>query len=138
MILSLDTNVFIELLRGRNPLVRERFAAAMASAGPLKTSLIVLHELLYGAEGHAHPLAQRERVRLALGQVDVQPLDARDMLFAARARSSLKRQGLPIGAYDVLIAGQALARDWTVVTANVREFARVPDLKVIDWTAPEA
>ena len=42
---------------------------------------------------------------------------------------------LTIGFYDVLIAGQALARGWTVVTANVREFSKASGLKVIDWTA---
>lgn len=137
MRLSLDTNVFVELLRGRNPRVRERFETALAMDAPLKASLIVLYELLFGAEGHAHPGAQRDRVRLIMAQVDVEPFDARDMAAAARLRSSLKRRGLPIGPYDVLIAGQALARGWTVVTANLREFSRIDGLKVVDWTAKD-
>lgn len=135
MSLSLDTNVFVELLRGRNRLVRQRFQTALAVDAPLKASLIVLHELLFGAEGHAHPAIQRDSVRLIMAQVDLEPFDARDMMAAARLRSNLQRQGLPIGPYDTLIAGQALARGWTVVTANVREFSRIDGLKVVDWTA---
>lgn len=135
MTLSLDTCVFIELLRGRNLRVRERFRTAVSVEAPLKASLIVVHELLYGTEGHAHPTLQRENVRLVLAQVEVQPFDARDMAASATLRSNLKRQGLPICPYDALIAGQALARGWTVVTANVGEFSRIEGLKVVDWTA---
>ncbi len=135
MSLTLDTNVFIELLRGRNRPVRDRYQAALAGEGPLKASLIVLHELLFGAEGHAHPATQRDNVRLLMAQVEVEPFDARDMAVTARLRSNLKRQGQPIGPFDALIAGQALARGWTVVTANRREFARIEGLKVVDWTA---
>ena len=74
-------------------------------------------------------------MRVIMAQVDVEPFDARDMMAAARLRSNLQRQGLPIGPYDALIAGQALARGWTVVTADAREFSRIDGLKVVDWTA---
>ena len=68
----------------------------------------------------------------------LEPYDEQDMRVTARLRAELRGQGLSIGAYDLLIAGQALARGWTVVTGNVREFRRVPGLDVIDWAAPEA
>lgn len=51
----------------------------------------------------------------------------------AKARAILKRRGRPIGAYDILIAGTALAHDLTVVTANFREFRQVEGLRVEDW-----
>jgi tRNA(fMet)-specific endonuclease VapC len=136
--LSLDTNVFVALIRGRDPAVRAAFSAALADCRPLVASLIVLHELLYGAERHARPAAQRESVRLSLAQVDIQPFDARDMAAAARMRADLRRRGTPIGAYDALIAGQALARGWGVVSANVRELAHVEGLEIIDWSGREA
>ncbi|MGI9169861.1 MAG: PIN domain-containing protein [Caulobacteraceae bacterium] len=135
MSLSLDTNVFIELIRGRNRLVRRRFAEASAAPEPLVASLIVAHELYYGAEVHPDPFAQLRNAHLILAQVGVTPFDARDMGMAAKVRARLKARGLAIGPYDALIAGQALARRWTVVTANVREFSRIDGLKVIDWTA---
>ena len=61
--------------------------------------------------------------------------DPEDARAAAEIRADLKRKGTPIGPYDVLIAGQSLARGLTVVTANLREFERVEGLKVEDWTA---
>ena len=97
----------------------------------------MLNALLFGAEGHTHPGAGRDSVRMIMAQVDVEPFDARDMMAAARRRANLKRRGLPIGPYDVLIAGQALARGWTVVTANLREVSRIDGLKVVDWTAKD-
>lgn len=134
MSLSLDTNVFVDLLRARHPGVRRRFQEALLQGPPVRAALIVLHELRFGAEGHAHPGIQRERVAMILSQVRVEPFEARDMMVAARLRADLKRRGRPIGPYDLLIAGQALARGWSVVTANASEFSRVEGLEVIDWT----
>ncbi len=136
MTLSIDTNVFVDVIRGRNLLVRNRFFSALAGSEPLAASLIVFHELFYGAEVHARREAQHESVRLLLDRVTVQPLETPDVIVAARIRTKLRSRGEPIGAFDSLIAGQALARDWTVVTANTREFQRIEGLKVIDWTFP--
>ncbi len=135
MSLSLDTNVFVELIRGRDRLVRKRFVEASAAAEPLVASLIVAHELYYGAELHADPSTQLRNARLILAQVDVAPFDGGDMAMAAKVRARLKVRGLAVGPYDALIAGQAIARRWTVVTANFREFSRIDGLKVVDWTA---
>ncbi len=65
----------------------------------------------------------------------VLPFEREDARGAGEIRAVLRRAGTPIGPYDILIAGQALARDLTLVTNNVREFARVPGLKLADWTA---
>ena len=135
MSLSLDTNVFVELIRGRNLRVRNRFVEAARAPEPLVASLIVAHELYYGAELRADRATQLRNARLILAQVDVTPFDGRDMAIAAKVRARLKVRGVAIGPYDALIAGQALARRWTLVTANVREFSRIDGLKVVDWTA---
>ena len=137
MTLSIDTNVFIDLIRGRRHVVRERHRLAVSAGESLVASLIVLQELLYGAEIDARPAAQLEAVRVALSRVEIQPFDERDIAATAQLRARLKAQGRAIGPYDALIAGQALARDWTVVTANIREFARIDGLKVIDWTVAQ-
>ncbi len=134
MTLSIDTNVFVEVIRGRRPEVRESFRVACAASQPLVASLIVLHELQYGAALHARPVTQLENVRMALAQVTIEPFNERDMAAVAQVRLALRRLGRPIGLYDVLIAGQALARGWTVVTANIGEFSRIDGLNVIDWT----
>lgn len=61
------------------------------------------------------------------------PFDETDAHAAAGIRAALKAKGQPIGAYDVLIAGTALARGLVVVTSNVGEFKRVGGLQVEDW-----
>ena len=134
MTLSVDTNVLVEVLRNRNLAVRRAFASAIAGSEPVVTSLIVHHELMFGAVRHNDPAAERIKIRRVLSQIGIEPLDARDMAVAADVRGDLGRRGMPIGPYDLLIAGQALARGWTIVTNNTREFSRIDGLAVIDWT----
>jgi tRNA(fMet)-specific endonuclease VapC len=61
------------------------------------------------------------------------PFDEADARAAAAIRASLKSRGQPIGAYDVLIAGTAVARGLVVVTSNLDEFERVTALQIEDW-----
>ena len=61
------------------------------------------------------------------------PFDEADAQAAAAIRATLKTQGQPIGAYDVLIAGTGVARGLVVVTSNVGEFKRVSGLQIEDW-----
>jgi tRNA(fMet)-specific endonuclease VapC len=132
--LALDTNVIVDVVRGRRPLVRERFADALLGDQPVVASLIVLHELRLGCALHRNPDGELVRVRAALADIPIEALDEDDVIVAAEIRARLSRRGLPIGNFDALIAGQALARGWTLVTANVREFERIDGLNVIDWT----
>jgi tRNA(fMet)-specific endonuclease VapC len=66
--------------------------------------------------------------------ITIVPFDAEDAEEAGDIRAVLERAGTPIGPYDVLIAGQARRRGAVLVTANTREFARVPGMKTEDWT----
>jgi tRNA(fMet)-specific endonuclease VapC len=134
--LSIDTNILVELIRSRKPQVRQHLERARAEGQSFMASLIVFHELQFGAERHAQPARQRANIDKVLMGVEVAPFDAADMITAATIRAELAGRGRPIGPYDLLIAGQALARGWTVVTANTTEFARIDRLNVIDWTAP--
>ncbi|HWT12245.1 MAG TPA: PIN domain-containing protein [Allosphingosinicella sp.] len=96
-------------------------------------SAIVLHELYFGAYGGRAGADDIDRLRtLDMAVLDFGPEDAR---VAAEIRADLRRKAMPIGPYDLLIAGQALARGLVVVTANGREFERVEGLKVEDWAA---
>jgi tRNA(fMet)-specific endonuclease VapC len=133
--LALDTNVLIELVRGKSPATRRQFDDAETAGLSMVTSLVVLHELLLGCELHHDPAQERLRVRKVLEDVIVEPLDESDVSVAARLQANLRRKGWAIGSLDSLIAGQALARDWTLVTVNTREFGRIAGLKIIDWTA---
>jgi tRNA(fMet)-specific endonuclease VapC len=64
--------------------------------------------------------------------------DEEDARQAGQNRAHLASKGTPIGPYDVLIAGQAMARELTLITHNTSEFQRVPGLKVEDWKGPAA
>jgi tRNA(fMet)-specific endonuclease VapC len=130
----LDTNTLIGLLHPQRRLtVLPRLLAQ--PRGTAVTSAVVAHELYFGAAKSARPEDNRRRFdRLFL---DLVPLDfARgDAEAAGEIRARLRAQGTPIGPYDVLIAGQALARGLTLVTSNLREFRRVAGLACVDWCA---
>ena len=76
-----------------------------------------------------------ERLRVLLsGDLELLDFDDQDARAAGRVRAALEKTGTPIGAYDLLIAGQALRRGLTIVTANTSEFSRVAELSWEDWT----
>jgi tRNA(fMet)-specific endonuclease VapC len=76
-----------------------------------------------------------ERLRILLsGDLDLLDFDDEDARTAGQVRAALEKRGNPIGAYRLLIAGQALRRGLTVVTANTTEFGRVTGLSWQDWT----
>lgn len=128
MIRLLDTNVVIEVLRGN-----ERLTARLRShnAAEIAVSSIVLHELYFGAYRSARVAANVERVDLL--QFNVLEFDAEDARRAGEIRAELTTAGRTIGAYDVLIAGQALSRELVLVTANTGEFGRIDGLQLENW-----
>jgi tRNA(fMet)-specific endonuclease VapC len=129
---SLDTNSVIALMNRRPEALRER--VRRCSPGEVSVSSIVLHELWWGAFKSGRVEANLDRIaRLRFPVLD---FDADDANAAGRIRAELQLKGTPIGPYDLLIAGQALVRGLTLVTANRREFERVEGLAVEDWTAP--
>jgi tRNA(fMet)-specific endonuclease VapC len=131
----LDTNVCITFINDRSDRVRERFNQARLSGAQLTTSSLVVHELWYGVAKSNRPQQTAEAVEAFLARyLTILEYSAPDAQAAAEVRAALERQGKGIGAYDTLIAGQAFARNFILVTANTREFARVPGLKVEDWS----
>jgi tRNA(fMet)-specific endonuclease VapC len=131
----LDTNVCIALINGKPPEVRRRFDAATTSGASVRTSSVVVFELWYGIAKSKRPNANTERLNTFLGgPIDVLDLDAEDAREAGKARAAMEAIGRPIGAYDLLIAGQALRRGLRLVTANGAEFRRVAGLDWEDWT----
>jgi tRNA(fMet)-specific endonuclease VapC len=132
----LDTNAVVALLRNRPAELRERYRKAEADGDYLALSSVVLFELWYGVAKSSQVTENVERLRVLLsGDLDLLDFDDEDARIAGQVRADLERGGTPIGAYDVLIAGQALRRGLTVVTANTSEFSRVAGLNWEDWTA---
>ena len=135
--IHLDTNVAIALLNGQPPQVRTHFDAARDAGTPIGLSSIVYHELMYGAAASARRRGNEEKIALliASGRIALLAFDEADAGEAADIRAHLRRQGTPIGPYDVLIAAQARRAGTVLVMANTGEFARVPGLQVLDWSA---
>ena len=131
----LDTNAVVALLRNKPAAVRQRYREAEASGDYLAVSSVVLFELWYGVEKSTQVRENTERLRIFLsGGFDLLDFDDGDARAAGRVRAGLEKSGTPIGAYDLLIAGQALRRGLTVVTGNASELDRVPGLAWVDWT----
>ena len=129
----LDTNIASDLVR--NPNGKVAAAIARIGAARVATSIVVVAEMRFGAakEGSARLAQQIETI---LTELPVLPLEPPADMFYAKARLALEAAGTPIGANDLLIAAQALAGNMIVVTDNVREFSRVPGLKIENWLRP--
>ncbi len=131
----LDTNVVISLLNNRPPAVRTHLEAAWVAGDKIALPAVVLFELFYGASKSNRPTANRAAVlQLLEDEFEPENFDLDAARAAGEIRADLERAGQRIGEYDTLIAGQALARGMTLVTANVREFSRVQGLKLEDWS----
>jgi tRNA(fMet)-specific endonuclease VapC len=126
----LDTNLCIRVLRDRPKGLRDRFNA---EANALCISTIVLTELLHGAEKSQRPIDNRREVERLAGRLAVLSFDEDAASHAGEIRADLERRGVPIGGYDVLIAGHARSRGLVVITGNLGEFSRVSGLRSEDW-----
>ena len=135
MTVLLDTNVCIAVMNRRPMAVRERLRLASEHGESVMLSAISLFELWYGVAKSAHAAINAERLADFLTPLSILPFDDEDARVAGTIRAGLERIGKPIGAYDCLIAGQALRRGLLLVTANVSEYARVEGLHWQDWTA---
>jgi tRNA(fMet)-specific endonuclease VapC len=130
----LDTNACIALINGNPPAVRAKLQKAAAASAHLLVSSIALFELWYGVAKSARQEFNRKRLETFLaGPVLALPFEDADAHIAGAVRATLEAAGKPIGAYDLLIAGQALRHQLTLVTANVSEFSRVHGLLWQDW-----
>jgi tRNA(fMet)-specific endonuclease VapC len=130
----LDTNACIALINGHPPNVRVRLQKANATGAHILVSSIALFELWYGVAKSAREEFNRKRLEAFLaGPVLTLPFEDDDACMAGVVRAALESSGKPIGAYDLLIAGQALRHQLTLITANVSEFSRVKGLLWQDW-----
>jgi len=132
---SLDTNVCIALINGSSLPVRKRFKEAIADGSVMCVSSVAVHELWYGVAKSEKREYNTERVNAFLsGPIHVIEFDDADGRAAGEVRAQLEGERRIIGANDVLLAGQAARRRFTLVTANTREFERVDGLNWEDWS----
>jgi len=128
----LDTNAVITLVASRSETLLRRVEAT--EPGALAISSVVAHELYFGAYRSQKVDFNLETLRLLFADLEILDLDREDARAAGEIRAELARRGMPIGPYDVLIAGQAMARGLPLVTNNTAEFERIAGLRLEDWT----
>ena len=135
MTFLLDTNACIALINGRPESVRRRFDRAIRRGDDIATSSVALFELWYGVAKSARPKVNTEHLATFIGgPIEIIDFSLEDADNAGRIRAALEVSGRPIGAYDVLIAGQAQRLGATLVTANAAEFSRIKALRLRDWS----
>jgi tRNA(fMet)-specific endonuclease VapC len=130
----LDTNACIALINGDPVSVRKKFDRARAAGDQIFVPSIAVFELWYGVFKSARVEFNTNRVETFLAGSSTQlAYEEEDARTAGIVRADLEAGGKPIGVYDVLLAGQAMSRQLTLVTANVSEFSRVKGLLWQDW-----
>ena len=135
MIVLLDINILIDLIKNQPPQVAARLDA-LDPGDSLAMSFVTWAELLQGAEGSQRREATLRQLDQLARQVKVlYPEGQAICRHYAQQATALKRRGTPIGANDLWIAAHALALDATLVSHNVSAFARIEGLRLEDWAA---
>src|SRR5262249_31238095 len=128
----LDTTICIHVIRKRPRSVLDRFASH--AVGDIGVSTITLAELEYGVSASSRPAKNREALDQFMSPLDLVPFDREATSMYGRLRATLEKREQTIGSMDLLIAAHAVRLDVRLITHHVREFGRVPGLKIEDWT----
>ena len=129
----LDTNTIIALI-DEKPAAISRLMQCFEAKTPVFISSIVYFELCFGVAKSQRRDHNRQRLEHFLsGLITIAPFTDEAAVQAGEIRAELQRLGAPIGPFDVLIAGHAMADNATLITNNSREFSRVSGLKLEDW-----
>ena len=126
----LDTNAISELVANPSGKVARKIAEVGVES--VATSVIVSAEVAFGVEQKSSPRLA-ERIETVFSTLEVLSLEQPADRHYGVLRAMFRKEGRPIGPNDLFIAAHALVLDATLVTANVREFSRVPGLKIEDW-----
>ena len=126
----LDTNTLIYFFKGVGNAAQNLLAKSPKDIG---VPAIVIYELEVGIKKSKSPQKRIKQLKDLTSSVNVLPFGKAEAQASAQIRAQLEKKGTPIGPYDILIAGTALANQATLVTHNVEEFKRIKNLNVIDW-----
>jgi tRNA(fMet)-specific endonuclease VapC len=126
----LDTNICIFTIKCKPPEIREQFRRYH---GQMAISAVTLMDLIYGAEKSQAPERNLAEIEGFAARLELLEYGSEAAKHTGQIRAELAKVGKPIGPYDQMIAGHARSRGLIVVTNNLREFERVPGLRVVDW-----
>jgi len=131
MKLMLDTNICIYLIKEHPASVLDRFA--FHPVGDIGVSVITLAELECGITKSSRPARNRAALEQFVSPLEVASFDHPATTAYGRLRTILEKKGQPIGSMDLLIAAHAISLDARLITHNVKEFRKVPGLRIEDW-----
>lgn len=127
----LDTNICIYIIKQKPVEVLNKFKAY--DVGDIAISSVTVAELEFGVQKSQFPKKNQQALAQFLIPLNVVAFDRPAAIVYGKIRSDLEKQGIPIGSLDTLIAAHALSLQITLVTNNVKEFNRVPNLKLENW-----
>jgi tRNA(fMet)-specific endonuclease VapC len=128
----LDTNIVIYVLKRRPKEVLEIFNR---NASRMAISSITISELIYGAEKSPNMDKNLEAIEEFVSHLDVLPYDAKASQHYGQIKAALEKRGEIIGENDIHIAAHATSHGLILVTNNLREFKRVPNLALENWVS---
>ncbi len=131
MRVMLDTNICIYLIKNQPPSILERFHTF--PVGDIGISIVTLAELDYGVAKSRHHARNRTALEQFVAPLEVADFDREAARVYGRIRASLEEKGTLVGGMDLLIAAHAISLGARLVTNNLREFRRVPGLRVENW-----
>lgn len=126
----LDTNICIYVMKNYPQDLRERFNSLTEQ---LCISSITLGELHFGAEKSLRRVDNLTAIEHFVARLDVLPFDAKAAAHYGQVRAELERSGTPCGPHDMQIGGHARSQGLIIVTNNIREFGRMPGIRVENW-----
>lgn len=125
----LDTNICIYFFRGKFEIDQKIESVGIQNCF---ISEITLAELVYGAESSRNPAKNHKLIDRLISQIGVVSIfDA--IAEYGKQKARLRKGGILISDFDLLIGCTAIANDFTVVTQNTREFQRLDDIKLLNW-----
>ncbi|HED07953.1 MAG TPA: type II toxin-antitoxin system VapC family toxin [Ignavibacteria bacterium] len=127
----LDTNTCIKYLNGASEKIKKKFEAY--SFTEMILCSVVKSELIFGAHKSEKPKKNLKKINLFFEPFISLPFDDNCANIYGLIKSTLEKKGTPIGPNDLLIASIALSYNLILVTHNIREFERVPNLNIEDW-----
>ncbi len=127
----LDTNICIYVIKKNPPEAAERVRALRPF--DIGISSVTLAELEYGVAKSSRPEQNKEALTGFLAPLEIAPFDDLAAILYGEIRARLEKSGRSIGAMDLMIASHARSLDVTLVSNNLREFQRVPGLRVENW-----
>ncbi|MBO6303558.1 MAG: type II toxin-antitoxin system VapC family toxin [Selenomonadaceae bacterium] len=127
----LDTNICIYAMKGIYTSLNEKLLSI-----PTKNifiSTVTIGELEYGAKKSKWQEHSKAIMQAFLSHYDIIPFTAADAICFGNIKAELELKGLPIGSFDAMIGAQGVVRNFSVITHNLKEFKRIPNLILEDW-----